>query len=45
MKLLKIVKIEQAKAIRKATTIVEATMAACELYQKESSNEIVTPPT
>lgn len=32
-------------AIRKATNIVEATMAACELYQKELSNEIVTPPT
>ena len=32
-------------AIRKATNIVEATMAACELYQKESRNEIVTPPT
>jgi len=31
-------------AIRKATTIVEATMLACELYQKESSKEVATPP-
>ena len=30
-------------AIRKATTIVEATMAACALYQKELSKKISTP--
>ena len=30
-------------AIRKATTIVEATMTACALYQKELSKKISTP--
>ena len=31
-------------AIRKATTIVETTMLACALYQKELSKEVSTPP-